>query len=680
LADVLKKHLRPDEPFPVVVVCPPHLVEKWPREIAQIVPLARGHPIRRVSDFEDYVRKVEGMGAHSLQIAVVPTTMLKLGSGWTPAVVRQRGRHKRLVETRRGGEIVNEIQRQDTFACPRCGGTIYHRDEAGVPDYPITDESYFEGRRLTCDNLVKKWVGNPEGHGGHWEEVPCGEPLYQEWRGHWPEPERDGFGQLLPLPEPRYPIARYIKKKHDRLFELAIVDEIHEMKAQSSDRGHAFGVLAGASKRTLGMTGTLFGGMATSLFYLLHRLDHRIRHEFSWSDGHRFAALYGVLERVTRRQSDRRDHDDYGHYTGLRRERTRTVERPGISPALVTRLLDTTVFLTLEDLGFDLPSYTEQPVTIAMPNGRGSHPNMAGAYRRLERQLRDAAREDWSLMGEYLQTTLCWPNAPWRDEETTVGTFRGLPCDHVYPKERWLIETCQAERDQGRRVLVYLRQTGTRDIQPRIETILTEAGLHVATLRSSVSTTRREGWLKRRVRGGLDVLLANPRLVSTGLDLIDFPTLVFYEPEYSIYLIQQASRRSWRLGQTRPVKVYFAVYADTIEHRAVSHVGRKIIAAALLYGDDVAGALVDQAGAGGNLLEELAREVASNAEVPDLGEMFVQEHQKAEGAGWLLGGGAIDTSTELSASLTDRQTDEDRSNDRRQEVVDPSQVNQLRMF
>jgi len=66
----------------------------------------------------------------------------------------------------------------------------------------------------------------------------------------------------------------------------------------------------------------------------------------------------------------------------------------------------------------------------------------------------------------------------------------------------------------------------------------------------------------------------------------------------------------------------------------------------------VTGALVEQAGAGGSFLEELAREVVANAEVPDLGEMFVQQHRRAcpepsrraEGGGWLLGGGGPDLS------------------------------------
>ena len=689
LADVLLKyHLQSASgssvaPFPVIVVCPPHLVEKWPREIAGVVPLARAVVVRRPRDLDAYVRDLAHLDRRILSVAVVSSEMLKLGSGWTAGVVRQPGRYQRLIEVVRDGAIVNEVQRLDTFACPHCGGTIYHRDEVGNPTYPVTDLEHFNKRRLKCNNLVRKWVGDPDGDNakGHWEEVECGEPLYQDWRGRWIEPQRDGVGNLLPLPEVRYPIAKYIRRQYEGLFELAIVDELHEYKGQSTDRGHAFGTLVRASKHTLAMTGTLFGGFATSLFYLLHRLDPHIRAEFAWRDGQRFAGLYGVLERVAKDHDEHRDDDDYGHYTGLRRHHTRVIERPGISPALVTRLLDSTIFLALEDLGFELPEYTEHPVVLPMIRRDGRGPDQAEVYRDLHDTLLAAAREDWSLMSEYLQTTLAWPNACWREEETSVMTVPALPDDRLYPKEQWLVEKCRAERQRGRRVLVYVRQTATRDIQPRLAGLLRDAGSRVVVLRNTVSTHRREAWVQRRVKGGLDVLICNPRLVQTGLDLVDFATVIFYEPEYSIYLIQQASRRTWRLGQTQPVEVYFAVYSDTMEHRAVAHVGRKIAAAQLLYGDDVAGALVEQAGVGGGFLEELAREVVANTDIPDLGELFVQQHRRAcpessrrvEGPGWLLGADGPDLSereiTEASAIRPDETV-----------RIDPRNTIQLSLF
>jgi hypothetical protein len=639
LADVLKKYHANGKPFPVIVTCPPHLVQKWIREVSEVVPMAHAVEVRRSGDLEKYVRQLHNLAPTILSVAVVSSEMLKLGSGWTPAVVRQRGRYKRLVEARPGQRPHDQIERLDTFACSRCGQTVYERDETGRPLYPIIDPAYFSSGRRKCDALVKVWESDPQGKGrrGHWKEVVCGEPLYQEWRGQWIKPERDGFGNLLPLPEVRYPIAEYIKRRYKRFFELAVVDEVHEMKGQSTDRGHAFGTLVQASKRTLAMTGTLFGGFATSLFYLLHRLDGRLGSEFTWSDGQRFAGLYGVLERIVKYNGDDPDRDDYGHYTGLRRRSTRVVERPGISPALVTRLLDSTVFLTLEDLGFELPRYTEHPVILPMISGNGDEPDQAEVYKSLHDDLLAAAKENWSLMSEYLQTTLAWPNACWRDEETSLGIVPALSADRLYPKEEWLVEKCLEEKRQGRKVLVYVRQTATRDIQPRLAELLGKAGLRVVTMHSSVGTGKREAWVNRQVKNGLDVLLCNPRLVQTGLDLVDFPTVIFYEIEYSIYLVQQASRRTWRLGQTHPVDVYFAVYDCTMEHRAVAHVGKKVAAAQLLYGDDIAGALVDQAGIGGNFLEDLAHEVIANTAIPDLGELFVQQHQAAENAGWLLG-------------------------------------------
>jgi hypothetical protein len=44
---------------------------------------------------------------------------------------------------------------------------------------------------------------------------------------------------------------------------------------------------------------------------------------------------------------------------------------------------------------------------------------------------------------------------------------------------------------------------------------------------------------------------------AAGLDLLDFPTIPFYETGTSIYALRQASRRSWRIGQRRNVKVKF---------------------------------------------------------------------------------------------------------------------------
>ena len=94
--------------------------------------------------------------------------------------------------------------------------------------------------------------------------------------------------------------------------------------------------------------------------------------------------------------------------------------------------------------------------------------------------------------------------------------------------------------------MVYATHTGTRDI-PRMDDILTRHGFRVAVMKAdAVAPERRKAWV--RVKQGIDVMICHPRLVQTGLDLIDFPTLIWHETDYSVY-VRQASRRSWRIGQ-----------------------------------------------------------------------------------------------------------------------------------
>ena len=91
------------------------------------------------------------------------------------------------------------------------------------------------------------------------------------------------------------------------------------------------------------------------------------------------------------------------------------------------------------------------------------------------------------------------------------------------------------------------------------------AALRGALKADAVAPERREAWVADRVKQGIDVMICHPRLVQTGLDLIDFPTLIWYETDYSVYVMRQASRRSWRIGQTRPVKVVFMSYKNTLQ-------------------------------------------------------------------------------------------------------------------
>lgn len=103
-------------------------------------------------------------------------------------------------------------------------------------------------------------------------------------------------------------------------------------------------------------------------------------------------------------------------------------------------------------------------------------------------------------------------------------------------------------------------------------------------LRSSVKPEQREEWLSQKVSENAQVVIGNPMLVQTGLDLLDFPTIIFYQTGYSVFTLRQASRRSWRIGQDKPIRIHYLHYAGTVQERAIELVGRKLSASQAIEG------------------------------------------------------------------------------------------------
>jgi hypothetical protein len=283
----------------------------------------------------------------------------------------------------------------------------------------------------------------------------------------------------------------------------------------------------------------------------------------------------------------------------------------------------------------------------------------------LYKRMLDALKSgDNSLLSVWLQTALARPNSAFRADDVT-RTLKRAPISNPdnntdltvaserrkllrkggeratlmqlepvtgagewLPKEKWLMDYCTSEVLRGRKVLVYVRQTGTRDIQPRLVEALRSAGLRPKILRPSVPPERREAWVREQA-ADTQVLITNPKLVETGLDLVMYHSVVFFEIEYSLYTLWQAMRRVWRLGQTQPVTVTFLSYRDTLEDLALKLMGRKLYAAQMLYGDEVGGAIVESDD--GNFLAELARAAISGAPVDDYAVLF-SSHMEVEGA------------------------------------------------
>ena len=125
--------------------------------------------------------------------------------------------------------------------------------------------------------------------------------------------------------------------------------------------------------------------------------------------------------------------------------------------------------------------------------------------------------------------------------------------------------------------------------------------------------------------------------MQTGLDLVDFPTIVWFETDYSVYTMRQASRRSSRIGQTQPVQVVFMAYRNTLQADALKLVAKKLQSSLAVEGELPEDGLAAYADDGDDLMLALARKIVAGEEEDDSVEsVFAQAQQVAAEAEALL--------------------------------------------
>ena len=414
----------------------------------------------------------------------------------------------------------------------------------------------------------KKGVSAPASRawleGGKRTCAVCQSPLWRESRDRGAQPKP---GEKYATKNPRYRLDEYLKRKFPDRVYLLIWDECHEAQHGDTGNGEAFSRMAGLAKKTLAMTGTPFNGRSSSIFNLEYALNPRVREQYNWGGGKRFArkqrgtrtfqevindsanqrgraesrwvANMGVREQVV---EERPSYDrDTGAYTGTSTYERPYQEAPGISPLLVAEVLDHAIFFSLGDLGKALPQYEE----IALPVELDA--DVYAEYDRTRQRLKDYLIQrrwegDATFRGAYLQWSMGWVNAPFRPYEVihnlkhpitgakephTVVSIPSYGEDRIFAKEQALIDLVKAELAENRPCVIYFRQTATRDIQPRLDALLRQHVPDARTfiLKNTVDAERREAVIEREIAKGTNIVLCNPELVKTGLDLIHFPTL-----------------------------------------------------------------------------------------------------------------------------------------------------------
>lgn len=625
-----------------LVISPPHLVYKWRREILETVPNARVW----VLNGPDTLCKLLQLRAalkcresDSPEFFILGRVRMRMGSHWKPAFAVRKA-HTRVPIESGNGRSATIVETEELVSCPRCGTFV--KDSEGNAFTPLL-YNHGSDRQQWCEccneplwtlirpgsrqksrrellvetmcqlpTIGKKTADRLIGSFG--EELLSGmlkDNLYEfinlmDDDGELvftdrqaTRMERAMASLEISIGQGGYQPTEFIKRYlPDGYFDLLIVDEGHEYKNDNSAQGQAMGVLANKVRKVLLLTGTLMGGYADDLFFLLWRIMPRrmIEDGFRYnlksgslgSAAMAFMRQHGILKDIYK------ETDAKNHRTARGKSITvRTQKAPGFGPLGVARyVLPFTAFLKLKDIGDNvLPPYNEHFTEVEM------EPEQAERYKALEATLTDALKKalrtgDNSLLGVVLNCLLAWPDTCFREEVVKHPRSRQLLAfvptiigDEPSPKEAELIQLCKAEKSRGRRVLVYTTYTGTRDTTSRLKSLLEAEGFKAAVLRASVDTCKREDWICDQVERGVDVIITNPELVKTGLDLLDFPTIVFMQAGFNVYTLLQAARRSWRIGQKEAVDVYFLGYSGSAQMACLSLMAKKIAVSQSTSGD-----------------------------------------------------------------------------------------------
>ncbi|CUP97215.1 Uncharacterised protein [uncultured Flavonifractor sp.] len=594
-----------------LVLCPSHVTDKWVREIEETLPNTFAAVVHNPSEL-DHLYQMYQRGVKSC-FAILSKEKARDGYMRAPAVVYRRWNREALPVDRNpplhdGADLGGEPH-HPVFCCPSCGAVVMAEFSRDSVTYRVPANSRYFRRE----------------HTGNHKCAACGEPLWsalnpdawltqKKWakiggygfiyrplvHEHFKKTDQELLLQKLREIEEHpdacfpakgayraYALSTYIKHKYKGRIYGLIVDELHEYNNKSG-QGEAMAELYGTAKKVVGMTATLINGYSSGIFHLLYRLVPNLMRK----DGKRyeapakFDAEYGVIQNIYVEEEP-----EYHSNRRTVQSKKNTRLLPGVSPLVYSRfLMEKAAFLCLSDMGKDLPEYEEIPVALQMPAA------VEEEYKETERQLKSILKNDKKaarkILSAYLNLLTAYPDQPYGHKpvyhpltgEEIVKPEDTMTPDELRPKDEEVLKIVERKIAAGEKVLIYTNWTRL-DTQTRLQSLLSQRGWNTIILPAKVKPANREQWVADRLSEGLQVLISNPTLVQTGLDLNAFTTVIFYDTGYKLFTLRQASRRSWRINQTAPrVEVYMLYYASTMQHKAIKLMATKLAAAGIIEG------------------------------------------------------------------------------------------------
>lgn len=631
--------------YRTIVTCPGHLVEKWKEEIEEVIPYSKVKILRK---FEDVTAiKKAGYTRNGKEFYIMSKDFMKLESTYRPVPWKVAERdlpgwecmgcgnkiknlevpitqhnpitqHKCECGSRRFKRMATDVIKKGLI-CPECGEILLSKNIEGL--FPIDFSSKKTTNYKCCHCGGKLWVHNvsnlndTKSHKkkkkwqlvSHFANLRKKErttswvlegyeySLYAEKKININEVEKTAEKKMRKVAP-----ADYIHRQLKGWFDFCIHDELHLYKSGGSAQGIAMHQITKSSKKTIGLTGTIAGGFSEDLFYLLYRLDpQRMKSNgFSYNKVSEFSDVYGTRETVYSGVSD-----DAMNKSSRGTQRSTKKTKPGISPLIFGDfLIDRCVFLDITDMGKYIPDLKEEIVLC------DTNDLVMQAYNDVLYTLKSKGGHGITpLTSIQLQFSLSYLDKPY-GVEPIIHPKTGevvvepqsyyLGEDELLPKEEKIVELINKEQAEGRNVFVYCEYTNSENtkVTNRLKEVI-EKGCDlkgkVAILESSKpKPSERAAWLKKQAIAGKRVIIANPKCVETGLDFIfkegqvtyTYPTLIFYQMGYVLSTLWQASRRHYRLNQTKECRTFYLAYKGTVQQTVLSTMAEKQVATSAIQG------------------------------------------------------------------------------------------------
>lgn len=596
-----------------IIVCPSHLVSKWEAEIKKEIPNAKVTIIKNINtvvNLRNNRKSIKGKN-----FFIINKEKARRSFAWYPAVTKHKMASDRELICKDCYKKNNKINVIESGICPSCNGNntmLYTCDNKMYRDVYTCN---------TCGSILKKkdkdslnWVPVEEKDfykkNKENSKCPyCNETLWQaqpQDGSHtiWRKSKSGSFQEVYNKKEDKiksvsraYSIATYCKKYLKNFFDYCIIDELHEY-ANESAQTHAVHEFVNISKKVIGLTGSIANGKASSLFQLLFilRSNKMLEKGYSYKNKTKFIETYGTLLSRVKVSNEQ-------NVTSRHSERQVFQEAPGISPAIYGDfLVDSSTALDLSDFQANLPEFKEIIRTVDLESDiQKYYSKTLNEYRSLLARIEGGSM---GVLSEMNLFAMNYPDIPYnRVDSPYIGSVSNLEHyqNQLTNKERELISIVEQELKENRNLFIFCESTGERSpiqlhwkLKKIIEEQIPSMIGKIEVLESyKPEAQKREEYIHKKAKEGVQIFICNPKLAETGLDFIfqedgviyNYPSIIFYQVGYRLATLWQASRRSYRLIQTAECRVYYLAYENTAQITILEMMAEKQLSTSALQGN-----------------------------------------------------------------------------------------------